>query len=328
MFDVVTIGSALQDIFGEVARGEILNQNKSSEGKKYLGFLADSKIPIEKMQRHLGGGGINTAVVFNKLGLKPVPVSKVGTDSWGEGIVKQIRNYGIDISQIERDHENPTGLSFVLHDLAVGEHLSFNFKGASDNLDLGERRPPASKWLYVTSLTGDNWRNDMAAVVDLAEDIPVTWNPGSLQIGAISDLDAMLGSTEVLIVNQNEAEQILQQEGLDTTSDMRLILRSLSELGPRHVVVTEGSSGANFYADGTWYHAPIFEFDFVDATGTGDTFGATLTAGLIMEKDFRETLAMAIVNSAAVTRAFGAQQGLMSLDEVKRHINEVQIQEL
>ncbi len=328
MLDVLTIGSALQDVFIEVSGGQIVNGVGASNRQKYLGFAPDAKIPVEKLRRHLGGGGINTAVVFSKLELKAMPVINIGDDSWGEGIIKRLQERDIDTTLVTREADVPTGLSLVLHDVGEGEHLSFNYKGASDNLELVNTKLPAAKWLYVSGLTGDNWRDDIHVVAEMASEMPVAWNPGSIQIRSIGDLDEMLSNTEVLLVNKEEAAEILRQEGLTPVDDMRLVLRSLAELGPRHVIVTDGVKGANLFSEGMWYQAPIVHFDSIDATGAGDTFGATFVAGLMMEKDLKESLAMALVNSGAVTRAFGAQQGLMTRDEIERRISEVEVTEL
>lgn len=328
MIDVITIGSALQDIFLEVAEGRKISDSTDVAHRKFLGFALDSKIPAEELHRHLGGGGLNSAVVFKKLGLNPVPASKIGSDSWGQGILSRLRDLDIDTSSMLQDSEEPTGLSILLHDVGENEHLSFNYKGASNNLEVSNRQLPVSKWLYVSSLTGENWQDDMRAVTELSRDMSVAWNPGSAQIKSIDSLDEMLQNTEVLLLNLEEAGELLRSKGLQLSDDRRETLQMLADLGPRIVVVTEGVGGANVFADNTWLRAPIVQFDVKDTTGTGDTFGSTFVAGLIMEKDFSESLKMALTNSGAVTRSWGAQQGLMSLNELAGRLNDITITQL
>ena len=328
MIDVITIGSALQDIFLEVAAGKTIKDPKEVASASYLGFALDSKVPVDACHRHLGGGGINTAVVLKKLGLNSLPVSNVGADSWGRGVIDGLRQLDVDTTAIISRPNEPTGLSVLLHDVAAKEHLSFNFKGASDNLKLSQRQLPSARWLYVTSLTGSDWEEDLATVADLAADTAVAWNPGSAQLKAIGNWEDLLRRTEILLLNFAEAKQLLRGLGLDPTTDKRRLFTLLAELGPRIIVVTEGVAGANVFAESTWYQAPIRRFDAVDATGAGDTFGATFVGGLILGNDYTTALKMAIINSGAVTRNWGAQRGLMTRAEIDNHLPEVTVTEL
>jgi sugar/nucleoside kinase (ribokinase family) len=328
MVDVITIGSALQDVFLEVAAGKKITGKNIGGPNSYLGFALDSKVSVAACHRHLGGGGINTAVVFQNLGLNPLPISSVGDDSWGRGVKDNLRQLDIDTAAIISRPNTPTGLSVLLHDVGAKEHLSFNYKGASDNLQLAERHLPAAKWAYITSLTGSDWEEDMASVTDLAANTTVAWNPGNNQLKAIGNLEEMLRQTEVLLVNFDEAKLLLHGLGLDPRADKRRMFTMLADLGPRVIVVTEGVAGANVFAESIWYQAPIMKFDAVDATGAGDTFGATFVAGLILKKDYTEALKMAIINAGAVTRNWGAQRGLMTLAEISAHLPAIAVKQL
>ena len=295
MMDVITIGSALQDIFLEVAQGKKIADPASPIREHMLAFGLDDKISVQKLHRYLGGGAINNVVVFSRLGLTAAPYTQVGQDSWGDGIIKQLQDWGVDTSLVHRHDSQGTGLSVLLHDVAASEHLSFNYKGASDDLDINRRGGlPAAKWLQVSALTGKNWRDDIKAIADLAKDMSVAWNPGSEQRRAMADLDFMLPLTEVLLVNKEEAVEILKVRNLKPADDMRYLLSTLQEMGPRLVVITEGKQGASVYDGTTWFKAPIVQFDVKDTTGAGDTFGATFVAGLIKEHSFSEALKMAM----------------------------------
>ncbi|MFC1618018.1 carbohydrate kinase family protein [Patescibacteria group bacterium] len=315
MLDIITIGSALQDIFCEISGGK-----KIAIQQPLLGLPLDGKIPIEKMHRHLGGGGINSAIVLAKLGLKCAPLIRVGKDSPGEEILKRLQEYQLDVSLVKNSAERPTGISILLHDVAEQEHVSLNHKGASDNLAISEAELPSASWLYVTAQTGDNWREDMLAITELAKDRSLAWNPGSEQIAAAAELDELFARTEVLLVNQAEAKELLRVLGKNPSDDMRDNLEKLHAHGPAQVIITSGANGADLFVgdSNTHIHADIAKFDVVDTTGTGDTFGATYVAGLILDKDPEAALHMAIVNSGAVTREWGAQRGLMKLSEIEK----------
>ncbi len=325
MLDIITIGSALQDIFCEVSGGK-----KCSENPPVLGFPPDSKIPVNEIHRHLGGGGVNTAIVLAKLGIKVMPFVKVGQDKPGEEILERLSKYKIQKSLVKQSHNQQTGLSVQLHDKGEGEHLGFNYKGASDNLNLAEVNLPKAEWLYVTHQTGDNWREDISEITKLADQYSVVWNPGSTQIAAMSELTDLLYKTEVLIINKSEAKEILRVLNREPNDMIRLSLEKLCALGPKQVIITAGIEGAYLITceNNEAYHADIMKFEAIDTVGTGDTFGATYTAGLILDKDPEEALRMAIINSGAVTREWGAQRGLMKLDEIESLVEKVELESI
>ena len=82
MFDVVSFGSAVVDIF--------VNTN-ISEKKNFIGYPIGSKILIEDLKFDIGGGGTNTAVAFSRFGLKTGCICKIGNDEKGQDILKLLK---------------------------------------------------------------------------------------------------------------------------------------------------------------------------------------------------------------------------------------------
>ena len=72
MFDVVTFGSATVDIFIESDKAHVVNV-RGIEGELDLYCLQyGEKIEIDHSAFAIGGGAINTAACFSRLGLKTV----------------------------------------------------------------------------------------------------------------------------------------------------------------------------------------------------------------------------------------------------------------
>lgn len=326
MFDVITIGSALQDFFGEVAGGQLIKKTSATAAR--LGFELDDKISMENLRIRFGGAGVNAAMVFAKLGLQVAPLVQVGRDSQGKNLVRYLLNAGLDTSLVKVADGKQTGLSFLIHEMITGEHLSFNFKGASDSLALAERALPATEWIYLSGLTGGTWQEDLDYLAKLPKTVALAWNPGLVQIGEPEALANLMKRTEVLQLNHHEAVRLLRiTEGRDQ-KDVRTILKKLADLGPRLVLLTHGKEGTSLYDGHHWYQVPLYRFESVDATGAGDAFGATFTAGLMMQKDFTTALKMAAINAGAVTREWGAHAGLMKLEEIESHVDKITVTEL
>ena len=74
MYDVITMGSATVDVFGVISK-------KLQEPKP------GDKVLIEKIDFEIGGGGVNSAIAFSRMGLKAAFLGKVGHDHNGFNII-------------------------------------------------------------------------------------------------------------------------------------------------------------------------------------------------------------------------------------------------
>src|SRR3989339_913936 len=76
MFDVVTIGSAVLDVFLKSSQFHLVSTN----GNLSLCEAFNEKIDVDDAVISSGGGGTNTAVGLSRLGLKTACISEVGND--------------------------------------------------------------------------------------------------------------------------------------------------------------------------------------------------------------------------------------------------------
>ncbi len=91
----------------------------------------------------------------------------------------------------------------------------------------------------------------------------------------------LLPLAEVVTPNLPEAEVLIQQR-IETTEDMRAAARAIHELGPQHVVVKGGhriDEPVDVYFDGMQFHELRAErIETPHTHGTGCTFSAAITA--------------------------------------------------
>src|SRR3989338_4857585 len=83
LFDVITIGSAVRDNFLFLERGDALllkNPQPNPLCERLLGLEYGAKIYVHRSVRALGGGGINTAITFSRLGFKTAASVPLGCD--------------------------------------------------------------------------------------------------------------------------------------------------------------------------------------------------------------------------------------------------------
>ena len=128
MFDVITVGSATLDVFVESDDANIVSVSSKNKRSDFMSFPYGSKIDITDFSRNLGGGAVNTAINFQNLGLKTSAVIKLGNDETAPVIEENMRNRGIDTSNIIHS-KNTYGLNGVyLIDLGVHYETSNSTK--------------------------------------------------------------------------------------------------------------------------------------------------------------------------------------------------------
>ena len=97
-------------------------------------------------------------------------------------------------------------------------------------------------------------------------------------------------------------------------------MENIHTLGPKIVVITDGSKGA-YANDGTnAYFMPTYPDPKppFERTGAGDAFSSTLTVALALGKSLEEALLWAPINSVSVVQDIGAQRGLLSRTELEK----------
>src|SRR4030042_1415807 len=86
MYDIITTGSALRSIFVDTGLKEI-----ESKGKDFIAYPSGYKIAVQDMKFSIGGGGINTAVGFSRMGLKTAYLGKIGKDDTSKEIFEKLK---------------------------------------------------------------------------------------------------------------------------------------------------------------------------------------------------------------------------------------------
>lgn len=296
VFDVITIGTATQDIFYPLA----------SDG---FTFEKGAKAEVGAPFCSVGGGAVNAAVTFARQGFKTAALFRTGNDSAGESIVREVEKEGIT-AWARTAHGEATGQSAVLL-YPSGERTVLAHRGAANNLPLKDI-PFASlkaKWVYIApshidaAVTG--------AIVDhcYAQGILVAFNPSAAYCADGGKLlKPLLSKIRVLITNREEAEMITGGAFAD-----------LDELVDGIYVMTDGPQGVQVSDGNRIYTAGIFpDKNLVSRTGAGDAFGSGFVAGLIRKEDIVYAMRLASANATAVTEHLGAHTGALTRGQFEK----------
>ena len=204
-FDIVTFGSATQDIFARSKDFRIIDY-ADFVSKRALAVEAGSKIYLDDLVVASGGGGTNAAATFALQGLKTAYVGLLGGDSAGREILKELDDLGIDCSFVGVTDKVGTPVSIILS--AEGrERTILVYEGASHFItkdDIPWDSIKDSRWFYISSLAGESGKI-FEPIISFAKEnnINLAVNPGYQQLTQdLPILQRLLNKIDILIVNQ------------------------------------------------------------------------------------------------------------------------------
>ncbi|MBI4434047.1 carbohydrate kinase family protein [Candidatus Uhrbacteria bacterium] len=314
MYDVITIGSATEDVFLRSTAWEVKADATSPTGFDQCLPLG-AKIPIDDLHVTTGGGATNAAVTFGRLGgLRTACVCRIGADDTsGRAVLADFRRDHVAATFVQHDRKLRTGFSLILLS-GSGERTILTHRGASHAIS-GSMIPwpkLRARWFYITSLAGN--LNLFRRILVHAHRIgaQVAWNPGGAELAAGWERLAPL-ARRCAIFNVNREEAVALTHG--DTHDFPGMLRTLRGTDPSPapiVLITDGAQGAHAH-DGvsTWYIASR-DLPAVNTTGAGDAFGSAFALGRIRNASIPDALRLALANAEGVITHMGAKTGILS----------------
>lgn len=316
-FDLITIGGATEDVTAVVDDYSLLDNSADPIRSKLIAFEYGAKVGLSDLHSSFGGGAANAAVTAARLGRKVAAHISLGHDNRGDRMMRNLVVHKVDTRFITRS-KGESGMSFIVK-TPSHEHILFTHRGANDNLEIHRKLSVAlskATRVYVSSLSG-SWRGILKQIAETKAHI--AWNPGRLQLLAgYSALKNFLQDVEILILNKDEATELLiSKPGVKKSSYSRTnLLRALSKMGPKIVLITEGGKGASLIFENKVYVQKSVAKKVVDTTGVGDAFATTFVTYYDKYHDINRALRAAAKNAASVVSKPGAQQGLKTTAEL------------
>jgi ribokinase len=326
MFDIITIGSAVRDVFVTSKGFKVHRDPKSSTGIDLVIPLG-SKLAVDQLIFETGGGSTNAAVTFARQDLKVSCICPIGEDPGGDAVLESLEKEGVDTKLVVTEKGGKTGYSIILVP-ENGERTVLVYRGASSHFT--ENMLPRTKldttWLFLTSLAGNitllkklvNWADKHGIKTALV--------PGSLELKKGKEaLGPIFAKTDVVVMNREEAAQIT---GTGYSNKEKIVHKAC--LLTRGIgVITDGRYGATACDKEYFYHIQTHGNKPVDRTGAGDAFASGFVAGLIKYENVEGALELAADNASSVVNFFGAKRGILRSGEKafkgKLSVNKVKI---
>lgn len=302
MPDIITIGSALVDIFVKSSSFQL----QPTDAGTVLCQLYGDKVDVEEFTAFSGGGGSNTAVGFQRMGFSTALVAELGQDSLSSIVKAELADAGVDGQWLIGERQEQTGGSVVLIGPDGGRTVLVH-RGAASQLDLHDipfEELRKTRWIHLSSIAGRQDILEKLFSLIPEHQLRVSWNPGKAELALIAQNIFPSVPVEVLLVNAEEWEVVAPVQ--------EQLLRQIPL-----VVVTEGRQGGRVLTRQgvVTYASP--QIQAVDDTGAGDAFAVGFVTAHILEKSPAEAARWGSLNAVAVVQQLGAKPGLLQRAELE-----------
>lgn len=252
-----------------------------------------------------GGKGGNQAVTAAKLGANVTIVTRIGSDSFGDGALENYRSHGIDVRYVVRDAERVSGVAPILVD-DDAQNVVVIVPGANAALDASDvaaaRAAIEAADVLVCQLEVPAQTVLAAFGVAKAAGVRTIFNPAPAGIVP----DALWRLTDVALPNETEAEALTGIAVADDR-DAERAARALLERGAGAVILTLGRRGSLVVtADRVERIEPVY-VAAVDPTGAGDAYVGTLAMCLAAKMSLLDAARRANLVAALSVTAAGTQ---------------------
>lgn len=266
-----------------------------------------------------GGKGANQAVAARRLGADTAFVGALGDDHFGRILRRALDAEHLDLGQVVVT-DGPTGVALIVVDQAATNQIAVapgvNRRLAAEHLaSLAPSLRSGSVLLLQLEIPVPTCV--AAARIARGAGATVVVNGAPLTDPSDPDLRRLLALTDVLIVNEGEALDLVPAERPATTEAWLDLAARVRAFGPGAVVVTLGASGAVAAERDDAFAVGAFPVDAVDTTGAGDAFCGAVAAALVEGRSLRDAVRRGCAAGALATTAIGAQTALPTARDVE-----------
>ncbi len=346
----LTVGGATIDTIAIIESDHIERMTMLNADASFLLMQEGAKTEAGEISTHCGGGAVNAAVGMSRLGFDVSALLKLGRDQRAETVLARLMEEGISTRWVSRDGGAPTGASVLVssHDRNAAV---FTFRGANTLLSMADLKDEAFgvDLVYVSTLSNQS-ASCFPKIVEKAKEAGATVavNPGPRQLASrAQDFEATLGAVDILTLNRSEAEVMLPslvphvgEGGLELSGDdlpklaaqglsggsfhmsLRRFISAVRSLGPRLVLITNGTEGAYLGIEGKILFVPTLPTAVAGTAGAGDAFASTFASQFVAYGDVERALKAATLNASSVVAYVDTQSGLLSAEAIDNAILE------
>jgi ribokinase len=316
---VLAIGDIFTDAFIALNKDEA-KVTKDEDGVEWLSVKFGQKMPYDYVDIVQSvGPSPNAAVSMSRLGIRAGLMAYLGDDEVGQQSLSYLAEQRVDTSTIIPEKGAKSSYWYVLR---YGADRTMLVKNEEFNYQWNEPKE-VPEWIYLSQLSPNSWElhERLLAYLNEHPEVKLAFQPGTSHFRWGKDkLREVYRRSHIVIMNREEAVDVTGAS-YDSIKDLTI---ALHDLGPHIVVITDGPNGSYASYDFKLVTVPNYPDPAppYERTGAGDAFASTIVAALALGESMDTAMTWAPVNSAFVVQKMGAQQGLLTADELRQHLAE------
>jgi len=270
-----------------------------------------------------GGSPANICVNTKQLGLKPLLVSTIGKDAYGDFLLSKLNDFNIDTRFINRC--NSVTSSVMVNQTNASPTPTF-FRGCDYNIELTDDLIDAVKHTKVFHfsywpLTREPSKSTVLKLVDIAKEnnVLISFDPNIhrdlLAEDSISrnELMDLLKKVDIIKPSLDDAARLF---GFAATKD--LYMDQFETLNIHLILMTLGEKGVYVSENKNRVHYATYATSIVDSTGAGDAFWSGFYGGYLNNYNLKDSVALGQITSGFVLKQIGAIIDLPNVESLSK----------
>jgi len=273
------------------------------------------EFPIENKKTRLkekiecgGGPAANAAYLLAKWGMDTTFVGIVGNDYYGNNIIKEFNEVGVNTEYIEKNSEIATDSSYIISNLSNGSRTIITAK--NDTIDeLIE--PVEIKDADIILVDGEHYKTAIKVLND---------NPNAISIldaGRVNEKTIELGKLVTYLICSKDFAEDFTKQTIDYNNKESLITvyETLKMYFKTNIIITLESVGS-FTKFEDYEIIPSIKVKALDSTGAGDIYHGAFTYFIANNYTIRDSIKYASITGALSVTKIGSRYTMPNLDEV------------
>jgi len=278
--------------------------------------------PIENKKTRLtqervecgGGSASNCAYLLAKWGIETYFGGYVGDDYYGNKIIEEFENVGVNTKYLEKKSDVPTTSSFIIANISTGTRTILTDKKQKTSM---KKMKIEDEFDYILL---DGYEKEFALEV-------IKKNPKAIKIidaGSLRESTLELARmVDYIVCSKDFAEEVTHKKvDYDDMKTLIEIYDDLKKQFNQKIVITLEDKGCFTYENG-YKMVPSIKVDTVDSTGAGDIYHGAFTFCIANKYDLITTMRMANIAGALSVTKLGGRNSVFTLDEVKAKYDEL-----
>ena len=256
-----------------------------------------------------GGKGANQAVAIARLGGDISFVGRVGHDSFGEVLYKQLQKEKVNVDCLKQGKSSTGIANIILHE--------------QDNRILVV---PGANSEVTPKVIDEHWEHiNKSSIVVMQLEIPVETVEYTLKKCRENRIRVILNPApatffkrewldfvDYLTPNEHELETIFGDR-----------VERIIEKYPNKMIVTLGNRGVCYHNGDKLIHVAGYKSEAIDTTGAGDTFNGALAYAISNGYPIEAALRFANIAASISIERIGAQGGMPTFDQVEERLSKI-----